>query len=441
MNHKSLFILIFSFISLVNHAQHPLLQSGPMLGYSEMREVLIWAQTKQPAVIYVEYEPKDGTGVIRRTNTVSTCKEQAFTAKLIADSVTEGTRYLYRLMINNEAVTLPYTTEFQTQKIWKWRGDPPEFTFVAGSGAYINETEFDRPGKPYGGEYHIYTSMNTHKPDLMIWLGDNIYLREADWNSMTGILNRYTHTRSTPEMQPLLANAHHYAVWDDHDFGPNDSDNGFWNKANTLKAFEYFWGNPSVGVSGIEGAITSFQWADVDFFLLDNRWYRDPNKRVKDSKTQLGEQQIQWLFDNLSSSLASFKVVVLGGQFLSTAGLFETYTSNGFATERQRIIDYIYEQNIKNVVFLTGDVHFTELSVLKAEEKPTIWDMTFSPFNSGSNINGETWNNTLRVPGTVVGERNFGKVRFYGTAKERKMEISSWDSKNQLKWKYVIERE
>lgn len=435
------FLGFLALIPCLTFAQHPLLQSGPMLGYSEMREVLIWVQTKQPAVIYIEYEPKNGTGVVRRTNAVTTCKEQAFAAKLIADSVTEGTRYHYRLIINNENVTLPYSTEFQTQKLWKWRGDPPEFTLVAGSGAYINETEFDRPGKPYGGDYHIYTAIHEHKPDLMIWLGDNTYLREADWNSMTGILNRYTHTRSTTEMQPLLANTHHYAVWDDHDFGPNDSDKGFWNKANTLKAFEYFWGNPSVGVHDIEGAITSFQWGDVDFFLLDNRWYRDPNKRIKESKTQLGEKQIQWLFDNLSSSLGSFKVVVLGGQFLSTAGLFETYTNYGFAEERQRIIDYIYEQNIKNVIFLTGDVHFTELSVLKAEGKPTIWDMTFSPFNSGANNKGESWNNALRVPGTVVGERNFGKVRFYGTADERKMEISSYDSNNHLKWVQVVEKE
>lgn len=422
-------------------AQHPLLQSGPMLGYSEMREVLIWVQTKQPAMVYVEYLPNDGTVPVRRTNSVFTTKEKAFTAKMIADSVVDGTRYTYRLVINNEIASLPYQTEFQTQKIWKWRGDPPEFTFTAGSGAYINETEFGRPGMPYGGEYQIYSAIHQHNPDFMIWLGDNIYLREADWNSMTGILGRYTHTRSTPEMQPLLANTHHYAVWDDHDYGPNDSDKGFWNKANTLKAFDYFWGNPSVGVHDIEGAISSFQWADIDFFMLDNRWYRDPNNSKMPHKTQLGEQQLQWLFDNLTSSLASFKVVVLGGQFLSTAGLFETYTNYGFAEERQRIIDYIYKQNIRNVVFLTGDVHFTELSVLRSDGKPTIWDMTFSPFNSGANFRGESWNNTLRVPGTVVGDRNFGKVRFFGTIKERKMEISSYDSNNNLKWTKVVEQE
>ncbi|MDP3461580.1 MAG: alkaline phosphatase D family protein [Bacteroidales bacterium] len=422
-------------------AQHPLLRSGPMPGYSEMREAMIWVQTIGIATVQVEYAPVGQKGRMRLTNLVTTTPSEAYTAKLIADSVEAGQRYSYQLIINGERVSLPYPTEFQTQAIWRWRSDPPDFTLVAGSGAYINETKFDRPGKPYGGDYHIYQSILLHKPDLMIWLGDNVYLREPDWNSMTGILGRYTHDRAIPELQPLLASTHHYAIWDDHDYGPNDSDKGFWNKENTLTAFELFWGNPSVGVHDIDGAISSFQWADVDFFMLDNRWYRDPNMLKKENKTQLGEKQLEWLFDNLVSSLATFKIVVLGGQFLSTAGVYETYTNNGFAGERQKIIDFIYEQDIKNVIFLTGDVHFTELSVLREEGKPTIWDLTFSPFNSGANTSGGSWNNTLRVPGTVVGERNFGKVIFRGPAKNRQMVVSSHTADNQLKWEIVIDRE
>jgi alkaline phosphatase D len=412
-----------------------------MLGYAEMREVMIWVQTVDEASVRVEYAPVGQKGRMKLTNLVNTKASEAYTAKLVADSVEPGQRYAYQLIINGERVSLPYPAEFQTQAIWKWRNDPPDFTFVAGSGAYINESKFDRPGKPYGGEYHIYQSITYHKPDLMIWLGDNVYLREPDWNSMTGILGRYTHDRSIIDLQPLLASTHHYAIWDDHDYGPNDSDKGFWNKDNTLKAFELFWGNPSTGVHDIDGAISSFQWADVDFFMLDNRWYRDPNKRIKENKTQLGEKQLEWLFDNLVSSLATFKIVVLGGQFLSTAGVFETYTNNGFAHERQKIIDFIYEQNIKNVVFLTGDVHYTELSVLREEGKPTIWDLTFSPFNSGVNTNGESWNNTLRVQGTVVTERNFGKVSVRGPVKSRQMVVESYNVENQKKWEVIIDPE
>ena len=98
----------------------------------------------------------------------------------------------------------------------------PDFRFVIGSCAYINDPPYDRPGEPYGGEYEIFEQIAAQRPDFMIWLGDNVYLREPDWNSEAGILYRYTHTRSLPQLQKLLRICPHYAIWDDHDFGPND---------------------------------------------------------------------------------------------------------------------------------------------------------------------------------------------------------------------------
>jgi hypothetical protein len=124
---------------------------------------------------------------------------------------------------------------------------------ATGSCAYINEAAYDRPGNPYGSEYEIFEAINESKPDFMIWLGDNMYLREPDWNSWTGITKRWTHSRSVPEMQPLLASAHHYAIWDDHDYGPNNSDRGWWNKNQTYEAFQLFWANPSYGIGDMKG--------------------------------------------------------------------------------------------------------------------------------------------------------------------------------------------
>lgn len=428
-------------IQISTLAQHPLLQSGPMPGYSDMREVMIWVQTNKVAKVQLFYQAIDKSDKQRRTEIVYTSKEMAFTAHLIADTVEPGKRYTYALHINDDVVKFPYPTEFQTQKIWKWRGNPPEFSMLTGSCAYINQPEHDRPGTPYGGDYRIFENMATHKTDFMLWLGDNVYLREPDWNTQTGIFARYTHSRSIKEMQPFLASTHHYAIWDDHDYGPNDSDKGFFNKEQTLKAFEAFWGNPTYGVSDLKGAITSFQWGDADFFLLDNRWYRDPDFIQKAEKTLLGKQQLQWLFDNLVSSTATFKIVALGGQFLSTAKRYETYAANGFDTERQQIIDFIQQHAIKNVIFLTGDVHFTEMSVLKEEAKPTIWDLTFSTMSAGPNSRGGEWENEFRVPGTVVTSRNFGKIAFRGPLKKRELVVQCYNTDNVLQWERIINEE
>ncbi len=441
LNMKKILVSIIAILLIGKvFSQNNLLQSGPMVGYSEMLEVAVWMQTNDAAIVKMEYWPI-GDSVKTFTDAVATNKNNAFTAKLIASKVEPGEIYEYNIVINDEVIDLPYTTSFQTQPLWKWRTDPPNFSFVMGSGTYINEQRYDRPGKGYGDGYQIFNSMVNKDPDFMIWLGDNIYLREPDWNSKTGIFHRYTHTRSLPEMQKFLASTHNYAILDDHDFGPNDSDRGFWNKNQTLEAFELFWANPSVGVGNIKGAITSFQWGDADFFLLDNRSYRSPNRRKTGDRTQLGEDQMQWLFDNLASSYGTFKFVVLGGQFLSTSPTYESYSNYGFEKERQRIIDFIYDENIQNVVFLTGDVHFSEISVLQQEGRPTIWDITSSPLNSGVNNYALDKDNKLRIPESVIMQRNFTEIKLSGTIEDRLMDINYYDSDGNKIWSYQIARE
>jgi len=437
----SLIAIIMVLSTMMCISQNELLQSGPMVGYSEMLEVPVWVQTKKAASVTMKYWNAENSDNIYMSNIFKTKKDDAFTALLIADSVTPGNKYFYDIYIDDEEIVLPYEKSFQTQSIWKWRTDPPNFSFVMGSGTYINEDRYDRPGKRYGDGYQIFNSMLELNPDFMLWLGDNVYLREPDWNSKTGIYHRYTHSRSTPEMQAFLASTHNYAILDDHDFGPNDSDRGFWNKNETLKAFELFWANPSYGVGDINGAITSFQWGDADFFLLDNRTYRSPDKRKTGEKTQLGEDQLQWLFDNLSSSHGTFKFVVMGGQFLSTSPTYESYTNYGFDKERKRIINYIYEENIKNVVFLTGDVHFSEVAVLRKKGMPTIWDITSSPLNSGVNTKAKEKNNTLRIDESVIIERNFAELKLSGIIEERIIDITYFDGDGNKIWNYSISRE
>ncbi len=434
-------IIILLSITLTGYSQQSLLQSGPMLGYSEMKEVMIWLQTNESAAVKIAYWAETNTSQITWTDIVNAGKSTAFTAKLIADEIEPGITYQYKVYINDKELIFNYPTKFQSQPIWKHRGDPPTFKLATGSCVYINEKAYDRPGKPYGSDSHIFTQLYKQQPDLMIWLGDNLYYREPDWNSWTGILHRNTHTRSLPELQPLLANTHHYAIWDDHDYGPNDSDKSFWNKNQTMKAFELFWPNPSFGIGNMKGAISFFQWGDVDFILLDNRYYRDPNNLKEGRKTILGIEQLQWLRNVLVTSEATFKIIALGGQFLTTVAAYETYSNNGFKSERDEIIQFIYDQNINGVVFLTGDRHFTELSLLKAEGKPNIYDLTTSSLTSGVSTHEEDEENQLRVENTVVMKHNYSVLEFTGVLGKRKIVIRNIDDKGKENWKYQIHQQ
>lgn len=426
---------VFILLMVQSFAQKVELKSGPMLGYSEMREVIVWLQTKTKGKIQLNYWDQILPNQIFKSEIVETDISTAFTAKIILSLLEPGKKYGYQVLLNEKPLLFPYPLEFQTQSLWQWRTDPPAFSIALGSCAYINDTPYDRPGKPYGSNYHIFESILAKKPDAMLWLGDNTYLRETDWNSRSGILYRYTHTRATPELQGLLGSVHHYAIWDDHDFGPDNSDRGFIHKEATLEAFRLFWGNPTSGLPEQDGITSQFQWADIDFFLLDNRFSRAPDERKTGERTQFGKAQIEWLLDALKTSKAPFKMVATGGQFLSASAIAENHIKL-YPEEREYLIKRIEQEGLTNIIFLTGDRHLTELTELKLPNGKFIYDLTVSPLTSGVNTNPDV--NVLRVPGTLVTEHNFGLLTFSGKRLERKLTIKIFDALGNEKWKKEI---
>ena len=412
------------------------LQNGPMLGYVDMREALIWVQTKSSGYVSVEYWETAKPEKKYSTADIPTRKENGYTAKCIADQVQPGTEYTYRVSINRKAVELPYPTTFKTQPIWRWRTDPPPFSVATGSCAYVNEEQFDRPGKPYGSDYQIFTSIYQQKPDVMLWLGDNVYYREPDWNTRTGMVHRYTHDRAIPELQPLLASTAQYAIWDDHDFGPDDSDGTWVHKNMAWEVFRDFWGNPTFGVNGQKGCTTMFDFMDVDFFLLDNRYFRTPNYcKTCPGRSLLGKEQLQWFLAALAKSRAPFKVVAIGGQVVTSSVSHET-AFHFFPAERDTILDFIARENIKGVIFLTGDKHFTELSAMQNNAGNWVYDLTTSPLTSGVNPTEEA--NTWHVKGTRTNQHNFSILRFSGPRTNRQLEIKNYDTNGKELWTKTI---
>lgn len=412
------------------------LQNGPMLGYVDMREALIWVQTKGGNKVQVQYWEAGKPESKKWTDPVFTSKDHGYTAKCIAELLEPGTTYEYAVFIGGQPVALPYPTVFKTQTLWQWRTDPPAFSVATGSCAYINEAQYDRPGKPYGSNYQIFTSIYQQKPDVMLWLGDNVYYREPDWNTRSGMIHRMTHDRATPELQPLLASAAHYAIWDDHDYGPNDSDGTWVHKDMAWEVFRDFWGNPTFGVNGQKGCTTRFQYNDMDFFLLDNRYFRTPNQcETCADRTLLGKEQLRWFLASLAESRAPFKIVAIGGQVVTTSPDHET-AFHYFPAERDSILQFIEREKIKGVVFLTGDKHFTELSAMQNKAGIWVYDLTTSPLTSGVNPRAET--NAWHVEGTRVNEHNFSVLRFSGPRTDRKLEIRNYNAAGKEMWTKTI---
>ncbi len=131
--------------------------------------------------------------------------------------------------------------------------------------------------------------------------------------------------------------------------------------------------------------------------------------------------------DALVSSEARFKVIAIGGQFLTSVKAFETYSNNGYEEERNEIINFIYEHDIKGVVFLSGDRHFTELSCLHKKGEPTIYELTTSSFTAGVNTHGDSEENKYRIPETLVMRHNFSLLNFTGPEENRELLIENFD--------------
>lgn len=422
------FLLLFSTIATAQIA------AGPMLGYAEMTETMIWLQTDKSGEVEITYWPAENAKATKTVKSISLA-ENELVNKIIIKNLEPGTSYQYNISFDKKPVTFPYPLQFTTLVLWQHRHDAPDFSFATGSCSYINEERFDRPGRPYGSDSDVFNSIADKNPSFMLWLGDNVYFREPDWNTWAGIVHRYNHTRSHPKMQRLLASCNNYAIWDDHDFGPNDANGSFVHKDLTLKAFELFWANPSCGLPELPSIITQFRYHDADFFLLDNRYYRTASN-VKTIEPQiLGKQQIDWLIQALKYSKASFKFVAVGGQFLSTAMVYENHAN--YVAERQELINRLKAEGLNNVIFLTGDRHHSELTRFE-EDGFVIHDLTVSPLTSGSYPNEEE--NLLRVEGTKITEQNFATLSLSGERNNRKLTMELFKDDGSPVWKREIEQ-
>lgn len=414
------------------------IKAGPMPGYAELIESSVWLQTARPAAVQLEYRSAPDPESTR-TQVIETTPEDDHIASFIIPGLAPGRRFQYDVFVDGEKVVFEYPLEFVTQPNWRWRTEPPEFKFAFGSCSFINDAAHDRPGRVYGGAYEIYAAMTRAKPDFMVWLGDNYYFRETDWVTEGGMRYRASHTRSLPEMQPFLAVCHHYATWDDHDFGPNDSDRSFRLKDAALRVHADYWPAIQYGTAETRGVFQRFEWADVEFFLLDDRYHRSPN-RAPDGpdKVMFGAAQIQWLKDALSSSNAPFKVICSGGQMIQSTVLYEAFAQ--CPEERKDLFDYIANNDIRGVLFLSGDRHHTELLKIEWPGSPYPWyEFTCSPLNSGTSRIEREVENSQRVPGTyVTGLRNYGVIEVTGPRLDRVMRLACYNSAGTEQWSYEL---
>lgn len=408
-----------------------------MLGHTALRAANIWVQTENNDPITLTYweneQPETAFSISAIPNAAL---GHVHTFKL--SNLHPGTKYHYQIITNPNSETKK-TYHFTTQTLWQWRHDPPEFSVLTGSCNFENEADFDRAGKPYGDGWEIFYRMAEEDADMMLWLGDNWYYREVDFDAEQSMLHRVMRDRSWPHLQPLMHNMSNYAIWDDHDYGPDNSDSSFIFKEKALELFKNYWANPSYGMPEADGIFTKVSFNDVDFFLLDDRYHRS-HEHFPDGpeKIMYGPEQITWLKNQLLGSNAPFKFIVGGNQMLNDHHPWEGWDK--YRHERDAFLKWVDENKIPGIIFLSGDKHHTEMLKIHRKNSYPLHEITCSPFTAGTHEHA--LENDLKKPnlvkGTLVGTKNYCKLSFKGPRKDRRLEIEVIGPEGQKHWKKTI---
>jgi alkaline phosphatase D len=420
--------------------------AGPMLGYVEHREVLIWMEVSSAVKkVQIEYYEKAAPQSTTKVDYKNELGKEFNPIKLELSGLKMNTTYVYKILLNDKKMDLPFATEFKTRDLWEWRKPAPDFSFLIGSCTYTNDSLYDRPGKPYGGSTEIFKSMATKPSEFMIWGGDNFYYREADYSSKWGMKYRCSHDFSIADLQALRASRANFAIWDDHDFGPDDSNTSWEFKEEALNLFKNYWGNRNFGEADNAGIYSKFSWSDAEFFLMDDRYHRSANQ-LKDSvngkpnpeKYFYGRKQMDWLKNNLIASRSVFKFIVTGGQMLNPMADKECFRF--YAAEYKELMDFIVENKISGIVFLSGDRHFSEMIKINMPNFYPLYEFTCSSLTSGiHNIsNKPEFINPNRVANSLLLENNFGKISISGAKGARKITFETYSKSGEQKWKHEV---
>lgn len=299
----------------------------------------------------------------------------------------------------------------------------------------------------------LYKVVEEH-PDLFIYLGDNIY---GDTRNMKRLAKKYEKLARKPSFQALCASTPILATWDDHDFGENDAGRHYPMKEESEEIFLDFWKEPTHSMRrehpGVYHArVLGEEGKRVQVILLDTRTFRDDlvEKEGKEWKndyqpnqnpdsTFLGEAQWAWLEAQLMVP-AEIRIIASSNQFSHAYNGWESW--NNVPHEQKRMIELIQKRRAEGVLFISGDVHWGELSRREVDKGYPLYDLTSSGIT-------QTWSsveeNEYRI-GEPMRDVNFGLIEIDWTLADPSISLVLKDvagqtvlqhsvSKSELTWK------
>jgi alkaline phosphatase D len=415
----------------IPEAGRPQIPYGVASGDVIADQAVIWSKTDRPAQLVVDVSTVESFSNARTLRGPIASADGDFTAKLQLSGLPAGQQIFYRARFEDpkdpRAISQSYVGRFRTAPATRrsvsfvWSAD------TAGQGWGIN---------PDWGGMRIYSTMAWHDPDFFLHSGDTIYadnpirpeVRLADgtiWkNVVTEAKSKVAETldefRGNFVYNLLDNNVRNFngvvpmiAQWDDHEVvnnwwpGQILGDSRYTVKDVSLLAsrarrafFEY------LPVRGESIGRTISYGPSLDVFVLDMRSFRAPNgpnnQPQRDPATEfLGRAQIRALKQALLASNATWKVIaadmplglIVYDNFITRTGSEGIANGDGAPLGRElELVDllrFIKYNEIKNTVWVTGDVHYTaahyyDPSRAKFSDFDPFWEFVSGPLNAGT---------------------------------------------------------
>lgn len=204
-----------------------------------------------------------------------------------------------------------------------------------------------------GSDHPVFDAIRERGPLFFLHMGD-LHYRDIGRDDRNRFLRAYDEALSTPAQSRFFSNLPVEYVWDDHDFGPNDSNRESEGKPAASSAFRECVPHHPLALEGEDAPIArAFTVGRVRYIITDCRSARSP--RSADEETMLGARQLTWFLNELDQSSRTHALVIWVSSVPWIADGGDTW--GGYAAERRVLSDHIVQRGISNLAMLSGDAH------------------------------------------------------------------------------------
>lgn len=260
-------------------------------------------------------------------------------------NLTADTRYGYRLV---DAKGTPLDTEPRELRTFPVEGKAASFRFAVASCAKESDSA-------------VFTAAANQKPRFFLHTGDFHYFNIGK-NKVEVFRAAYDHHLSAPRLRTMLAGLPLIYQWDDHDFGPNDSNRTSPSREASFRNYRELVPGYPLTVKDVDSDAVggpsdqAFTVGRVRFILSDLRSRRDPATR-----RMMSAAQDEWLKAQLKEAKGKYPLIFWVSSVPWNGKPTGDDRWQGYPAHRAEIANFIKDEKITGVCILSGDAHMTAI--------------------------------------------------------------------------------